>query len=303
MYKLIVFLALFFTNGYALSMKGILERELCSSVYDHITEKLQSAQVIEYPFPHIVVENILPDDLYVMASSQWPCDSAFIGHGNGNHFILPVTGGVAEKSRLDHDQKIFWRVFGEVIVNRYIKPRIAAMLIPYLPMKAGLENYDISKFDLTQDIASFRQDNIAFDQGPYNTNIHIDQRNILAAMLIYMPVDNDHQELGTQFFEGPPAGCNDVYNSNSSFSSLVKIVPYKPNTLVAFMQTPISWHAYSQKGDTDYRRRFYHAPIFLSPEFMRTHIPDYHRTYIDDYFFDGRYLNSSNWVNIWGSDE
>lgn len=286
-------------------VRTIIEMTVGEEVLNHIDKAIDHAVVQTYPFPHIVVENIFPDAVYKLVCGYFPNREAFTP--NGNRLILPITYGCSEQTILDKNQRTFWRLFGEILVNKYIKPKITDKLIPFLNMKEGLENYDINNFDPRYDTINFRQDGLFLDLPEYQIGLHIDQRILLSAMLIYLPSDDQHQFLGTSIYSGPPCLESNNYQVDYSEIKHVKDIPYKPNTLFAFMQTPISWHSSYIKpnDDPNYLRKLYCASIFFSPQFMERNLPGAHnqRTYVDEYFFDARFLNRKNWTNIWGQDD
>lgn len=112
---------------------------------EHITNTLEKAYVQTDPFPHLIVENFLPEDFYKHASEMWPATEEFAGAKNAKRFVLPITYGCLEATNMPKDQKVFWRLFGEVIVNRYLKPKLAEKFKPYLSQKINLQkNWNLS---------------------------------------------------------------------------------------------------------------------------------------------------------------
>ena len=281
---------------------------LCLAGMDaHIARVMEQTQVIEDPFPHLVVENLLPEKLYQHACSIWPASSEFAGGKNAQRHTLPVTYGCLEDTTLPKDQKVFWRIFGEVIVNRYLKPKLADKFKPFLCQKLGLEE-SWNSFHPDRDTCNLRQDCLIIDRDCPNMLPHIDQLNMLAQIMIYFPEDDEHQEMGTVFYEGSPSTTpNNIYEVNNPADiRFAKKVPYRPNTLVVFIQSPTAWHGYERPKHVDpqYARRLYLSPLFFSPEFMERHYKGiYSRSTLDEYFFDHRFLHRKNWVNIWGDED
>ncbi len=264
---------------------------------EHLQKKIAEAEIIEDPFPHIVIENLFPQDFYNYALSQWPSNQHFVGQRIATNF------GCIEGTGLNTNQKVFWRMFGETIVNRYIKPAIIERLKSYLHLKPQLANFPIEKLNPLTDFANLRQDSIVDVDENYYLGVHCDQLNIFSAVLIYFPEDANHPELGTTlYYPNPNPSLNIPYSNNFTFA---KRIYFKPNTMHVMLQTPFSWHGADRSPyPGSYLRHFFFSPIFFSPEFMKRHYgSDYNRTMADDYFFDHRFLNKENWKNIWDPDK
>lgn len=284
------------------------EIETCLKGMDeHIAHVIDQAQIIEDPFPHLVVEHFLPEELYKHACNIWPENENFAGAKNSKRFSLPVTYGCLEDTDLPKNQKVFWRLFGEVIINRYLKPRLAEKFKPYISLKLGLEQIG-DAFDPHRDTCNLRQDCLIVDRDLCNMPPHVDQLNMFAQIMLYFPTDHHHEEMGTVFYHGDPSTKpNEIYEvKNPANIKFAKKISYIPNKLVVFMQTPNAWHGFERPENLDptYQRRLFLSPLFLSPEFMTRHYSTiYSRTLIDEYFFDHRFLQKKNWINIWACED
>jgi len=277
----------------------ILRDDMC----EYLRKKIEDAQVIVDPFPHIVIENFFSEDFYQCALKYYPIESQFYASRLCSNY------GCLESSSLSTDQKVFWHHFGEVIVNRFIKPRLIDKLKPFFHLKLNMEKFPCESLDYNRDFMNYRQDSLVLGlqiTKYRGISAHVDQLNLFAALLIYFPTDDQHQECGTIFYNSnSSADVNTLYADDGLDLQFAKKIPYKPNTLLCFLQTPFAWHgADLSTAEMGYLRHLYLAPIFLSPEFMNRHYKDiYRRTMVDDYFFDNRFLNKENWMDIWsGSD-
>ena len=279
-----------------MSSESLVERMLVG-LKEHLEKRIQDAQVIETPFPYLVVDDLLPDDFYEAALRLWPNNEDFVGRSYMGR--MPTNYGCLEQTALNKNQKIFWRTFGEVIVNRFIKPAVVEKLKPYFKYKYGMSNYPIESLNMG-DFINLRQDSLLDCYYTYANHPHVDQLNIFTAVLIYFASDDEHPDLGTTLFSLEPAGDPNGGNYGGYPKSIGKI-PYKRNRMHCMFQSPTSWHGTDPSPyDTAYLRRIFFAPIFLSPEFMEAHYKGvYRRTYADDYYFDHRFLHKGNWIGIW----
>ena len=50
---------------------------MATLVEEHVLYRIFNAPVREYPYPHIYVENIFPDDFYAELRANWPDSAAF----------------------------------------------------------------------------------------------------------------------------------------------------------------------------------------------------------------------------------
>lgn len=126
--------------------------------------------------------------------------------------------------------------------------------------------------------------------------------------MLYFPMDDQHDHLGTLFYHGDPSSTpNNIYEvKNPTNIKFAKKVPYRPNTLLVFIQSPTAWHGFErpENMDPEYQRRLFVSPLFFSPEFMERNYGNiYSRSLIDEYFFDHRFLQKKNWISIWGDDD
>src|ERR1700722_18190881 len=71
--------------------------EVLRGVDEHINAKLEDAEVESYPFPHIVIEGIFPDDLYQKMMDLWPETSEF---SPAIRSILPTNYGCIEQTTM-----------------------------------------------------------------------------------------------------------------------------------------------------------------------------------------------------------
>ncbi len=279
------------------------EIRLClSDVREYIAKKIDAAVVIEDPFPHLIIEDILPEHLYEECLRHWPNNSRFQA---GKRSSVYVTQGAVEGTSLNFCEKHFWRTFGEVIVNRYIKPRILAKLLPYFPLKLGMKDVDLEqvKTNATDYFFNSRQDGLVLDRGGYTIPAHVDKLNIFAQMLLYFPRSSETNHLGTVFYRGSSHSLKELSSFGGTFSKkalpIAKKVSYNPNILVVFLQCPFAWHGVERTQGSELRR-LYVSPIMMTPEFIQeTYGEVYKRSLVDDYFFEARFLNPRN-IHVWG---
>ena len=286
------------------------EIDIClNGTRDHVSAKINEAKVVEYPFPHLIVDEILPPHLYKEIAKRWPDEQLF----KGVRGAIPVNYGASESFPLDLSKKHFWRIFGEVVVDRYIKPKIVEKFLPYLYQKYRMNSIGLEfvKRNINQCFANSRQDGLILDRGGYEISPHVDQLNMFVQILIYLPKEGDtySEDLGTCLYESEEAKIEDIDYTGAIYRhygdcsqkkevKLCKKVPYRPNQLVVFLQSPLAWHGVDPVPPGQVRRLFF-SPLKFSPEFMEDFYEEYPRSLIQDYFFESRFMDAIKNSNIW----
>ncbi len=260
----------------------------------HIDRKFAEASLEFDPFPHLVISNILPDDFYAYMLMQWPKEEYF-DRNSPLRRRLPVTLGCTDSRFLPSEQKEAWEIFGEVIVNKYIKEPLNALLLPILSYKFSFAPEKLKFIRKNISFINCRSDGLKLDKYGYFINPHVDQAHIFAAILIYFPDDATHPEYGTVLYKSLIGRTSfDVIFPHPSEFKPVKTLPFLPNTLVVFLQTPSGWHGVPALTDPNYIRKAYHAGIQLEPRFTEEVYGSHVYRADDLYQGDLRYLDPQN---------
>jgi len=229
-------------------------------IKNHIDEKFAQATVETYPFPHLTIENILPENVYNELLAHWPetyfnpaKQQSVLTFGLFNPIQEPVIYSI-------------WTEFYS-LVDTVIKKKIAELFTRYSFLRF---NQQVPGKYLCNS-KGLMDHRLVEERGP-GISPHIDQGYIFAAMAIYFPALNDynHTDLGTYFY---------IHRNNKTSTDIcydhdvvqVKSAPYKPNTLSVWLQTDHSWHSGPLHfPDRGYVRRFYLTLVYLSPTVMKS---------------------------------
>lgn len=215
------------------------------------------------PFPYILVEDILPEDFYLALSNSWPEECLTHSPTFATHWRrgLKISDpNWLKREAYSHD---LWKEFVIFVVNGIIRPKIGDLFRKYSYCRFGRDvNVSFSK----------RGEDQIFEDIGNGISPHIDSVTAFAALCVYFPDINDHQhmDLGTHFYRNVD-GMESIDTGYAPLEKcrLVKVTPYRPNTLCAFMQTPHSWHGTSLHNPyVGYKRRLYFGHIFLTPQFL-----------------------------------
>lgn len=194
------------------------------------------------PFPHVIVENALPEDFYRELERTRPTPEQIIAgrYPAANHrFDMPTALAVQKLSPvwsefcLEHISTKFWdrifELFGDEIAKRY----------PKLPNAVRFE---------CQPGVNTPSHVLSKVRGP-----HLDNPKELYAGLFYMASDSDGGDLELYSWKGEKR-FHGKLEVEEECVELVKTVPYKANTFVFFINTPDSLHGVTPRRSKHYRK-------------------------------------------------
>src|SRR5450631_2061788 len=103
-----------------------------STAEQHVLYQIANATMREYPYAHIYVENIFPDDFYAALRANWPDASSLISLADTGRvaegayperFVMPFNA--SEIDKLSGDRRAFWSEFaGWIITQRFLTAMI-----------------------------------------------------------------------------------------------------------------------------------------------------------------------------------
>jgi hypothetical protein len=267
--KIIHFFSLLFISFGLFSSETIAGLTF-GEIDQYINNKFEAAIVETYPYPHIVISDVLPEQVYQELVKNWPSESIFDYQGNDLRMRLPVTGGCAEVRNLTDHEKALWTFLGEEIVNHCIKPRLIAKLTPFFHLKFPFLNAnDLYKVTNTLECFNSRMDGLNLDRNNFTPFIHVDHAYMLGALLLFFADDRDHEDLGTALYTSKNGiESLDLKHGADETFYVSKMLPYLPNTLVCFLQNPKGWHGLNAIYK-NYNRKSYMAELNLKPEFFK----------------------------------
>jgi hypothetical protein len=227
---------------------------MSSAVEAHVLYQVANAQMREYPYAHLYVEDVFPDDFYRALRENWPDPSSLVclgdtgrvpKHAYRERFVMPFTHErIAE---LNEQRRPFWQEFASWMLTERFMTAMIDKFEPYVKARFGDELYN----------CSFAADAlIVRDHTNFNIGPHTDAPHRLLSMLFYCPDDASLSHLGTSVYvprdrefacKGGPHYPHDRFHR-------VTTMQYKPNTLFAFVKTERSFHGVEPIGDPDVLR-------------------------------------------------
>jgi len=214
------------------------------SPFEHFCNALGKARVEPDPFPHFCLEHVFPDDYYQELLRNLPSTDVYenlyeVTDLKLDHFRhrnqRDMDAGWTE--RLPTDLQPFWSAFNKW----FLGPELA---------QAVLGSFSSQRFSWPEISveSQFIRHRAGYFLGP-----HSDLYTKLVVLLIYLAPDNSAEHLGTSLYrpKDPAFSCPDSKHHAFEDFIRVKTAPYKPNSLLAFMRSDISFHGLEPLSETD----------------------------------------------------
>lgn len=181
-----------------------------------IANKIARCKVSNYPTPYIFIENVFPEALYKDLLNNLPDDYVEISKARG------VKG---YKERLvSLSESFFWKDIDSKLRTGVVKTALCD--------KFGITNDYVDETLLIRDLTGYAI-------GP-----HTDSPAKVISALFYLPEDESQIEAGTSLYLPKDKDFKCAGGPHHKFEYFDKIttVPFKPNSLFAFLKTDTSFH-------------------------------------------------------------
>jgi len=182
------------------------------------------------PYPHIVIEKWLPEDVYERIVEAMP-PSVFFAHDRDEHWAVP--SGVAPLYSRQVWALVANTIVGQMIykaLNRKFQDTICRYMRSFVPTLPR----DI---DLTLHPSDGR---IMLRRPGYHLAPHRDPKWGFVTGIVYLAREGDNESHGTQIYrvrDDAEAPTSRVYYPEAAKCELVKDVPFRANTMLAFLNS------------------------------------------------------------------
>lgn len=252
-----------------------------------LLRRLTPAEVQPYPFPHIVKENALDEDLYAQLVAEFPPTSAFTQEPRDGlrYDLSPSPEYSAQSNKGYSDLMRRSKVWGELITQsktgQFVEESIdlfRGSLEVHNPrfLKRPRLFVGESRSSIAQRLAAtvsrfvaltYVTMNIAtIPRGPYDLAPHHDTHNKLFSLVLYLRHPEDWETEGGSLClwakkralalpKKPPPGDLEPYRT----------VEYQPNTIVMFINNRSAYYSVSRLQTALYPRNF----VYLGVEVYR----------------------------------
>jgi hypothetical protein len=215
--------------------------------------KIGNTPMLEYPYPHIYVPDLFPQDFYSELRGNLPPQSALrnlgeLGRVKGNDYpargVLPLTP--QHLAGLEPAQRDFWQRMAQWLLGRRFADIMVGKFAPYLAQRFG----DLRSVRFAHEALIVR------DRTSYSLGPHTDSPAKALSFLFYLPPDASKAHLGTSIYvpRDPAFVCpGGPHHAFDKFQRMLTL-PYVPNALFAFMKTSNSFHGVEPISEPDVLR-------------------------------------------------
>jgi hypothetical protein len=199
----------------------------------HFVDRLRTAKVERDPFPHYILERVFPGDYYREMLQNLPSSDVYdnlyeVTDLKLDHFRhrdqRNMDHGWTE--RLPNAQRSFWNSFNDWFLSEELS-------------QAMLASFPRKSWPAVSVESQFIRHRAGYFLGP-----HSDLYTKLVVLLLYLAPDDSAEHLGTSLYrpKQPGFSCRDSKHYPFADFIRVKTAPYRPNSLLAFVRSDISFH-------------------------------------------------------------
>lgn len=198
-----------------------------------------NAPIRIFPYPHIYVPNVFPAEFYAEIQRHMPDPDAMIPieqvrpvKGYPERFVLAIASPQVES--LPDDKKLFWKNFASWL----IAGRFGDMLLG----KFGA--FIQQRFEGVDGIQFYNESLLVRDITKYALGPHTDSPRKVLTLLFYLPKDESQSHLGTSIYLPKDSKFSCAGGPHYGFEPFhcIATMPFRPNSLFAFVKTNNSFH-------------------------------------------------------------
>jgi hypothetical protein len=223
----------------------------CKTPLSFFLERLRSARVEADPFPHAYVENVLPENYYRELLQHLPGSSVYenlyeVTDLKLDHFRHRYQRDLNDgwTDALPPQLQTFWNSFNEWFLSAELAQAVLESFAAPLRERIGEQD----SWPEVSVEAQFIRHRAGYFLGP-----HSDLYTKLVVILLYLAPDARAERLGTSLYRPKVEGfsCHDSKHYAFADFIRVKTAPYRPNSLLAFVRSDVSFHGLEPLTEQD----------------------------------------------------
>ena len=208
-----------------------------ASIAPHVRQSIAAAQVVTEPTTHIVVDNLLPPEFYELLVEAIPPAEIF-----SDRDPVKQDFEMADLAAAGLLTQRVWRFFDEEVIAGIVAPalleRFRDAVIDHYAETGGQE-FGARAAALPHRTVAGR---IQLRKPGYRLAPHLDPKRVAVTGLLYFPRPGDTEDFGTQLFtvDRPfvASGLKTFFPEAAGMKcELARTVPYRPNTMLAFVNS------------------------------------------------------------------
>jgi len=222
-----------------------------NSPLNHLTGRLREARVEKDPFPHYYLDRVLPEDYYAQLLKHLPGSDVYenlyeVTDLKLDHFRHRYQRDLNEgwTNALPPPLQSFWNSFNEWFLSPQLAQAFLESFAEPLEQRIG----ERTEWPEVSVEAQFIRHRAGYYLGP-----HSDLYTKLVVVLLYLAPDARAERLGTSLYRPKREGFNCPDSKHYPFEDFVRVktAPYRPNSLLAFVRSDISFHGLEPLSETD----------------------------------------------------
>lgn len=227
------------------------DRAAHAEAANHAVDRLLHADVVQEPFPHYCLDRVFPDPYYEALLRNLPDGDAFerlydVTDLKLDHFRHRDQCQLDDEllSTLAGEQRDFMTGFASWFLGPQFCGAVMASFRQQLEERLGAE----SGWPRVSVESEFIRHRAGYFLGP-----HSDLGSKLVVLLLYLPSDSRAERLGTTIFRPKKPGFCCPDSTHYAFEDFVpvKTAPYRPNSLLAFLRSDVSFHGVAPISDRE----------------------------------------------------
>ncbi|HKU75052.1 MAG TPA: hypothetical protein VJR02_14160 [Pyrinomonadaceae bacterium] len=220
-----------------------------TSPLTHFANRLREAQVSLDPYPHFVLDSVFPDEYYRALLENLPSSTSYqnlykVTTLKLDHFRHRDQRDMSEgwTNELPAEQKEFWDDFD----SWFLGEDMAQAVLKTFPDQMR------ARFGEAWPSVSVESQLIRHRPG-YFLGPHSDLHTKLVVLLIYLAPNENTSHLGTSLYRPKDPDFTCPNSTHYQFEDFIKVktAPYKPNSMLAFFRSDISFHGLDPLAESD----------------------------------------------------
>ncbi|MBT3534908.1 MAG: hypothetical protein HN478_13575 [Rhodospirillaceae bacterium] len=239
----------------------------CDDVSQHILGQIEAATVEIDPFSHFVVRDVFPENYYVEMLRNWPNGAQFELQPNRRLVLRDWDPQVS-----DEQQQEFWKTTRQDYIKQFMMPAIYDKFMPHMREKFEPIFYGDWEEKVALMEPRFSPGALLCDIDGFILRPHVDHPGQIAKIVFYAALDDENSEVGTDIYETYLQGFNCVntflFSEKDSEQLFIKrkTVPFLPNSMLVFLNTPRAFHGVSQLENSKFVRTLITSSVDLTAE-------------------------------------
>jgi hypothetical protein len=216
----------------------------------HFINRLSAAEVVLEPYPHFYLDNVFPADYYQALLNHLPASTVYQNLFEVTDYKLAhfrhrdqrnLDAGWTDSLTLA--QKEFWDSFNEWFLGPELAQAALASFAAPLRARFGSEPWPAVSVE-----SQLIRHRAGYFLGP-----HSDLHTKLVVLLLYLAPDESAAHLGTSLYRPKDPSFTCPNSLHYPFDDFIRAAtaPYKPNSLLAFLRSDVSFHGVEPLSEED----------------------------------------------------